>query len=449
MARSKFSLSHYRMFSSEMGKLIPIQCVPVIPGDSMQGQNSLLIRMSPLNTPVMHPVMIRVDTWFVPYRITDDGWTKFITGQGGSTPKASVGSGDARLGKFFGINRETGLVNAHPYQAYNRIFNERYRDQDLVTAIAEDNQDLQNCAWEKDYYTTARPWPAKGGNVGIPVNAGDAVTTSTVAVQADGQRRLLDSSGAQLTISPAQTGANTGLQVDPNDLRLAAALQRYGEARARYGSRFTEYLRYLGITPSDARLQDPELLGSGRGMVNFSEVLQTSPNAQNEGVGDLFGHGIAGVRTRKWRRFFEEHGTVMTLLSLRPKSVYTYTTPREYLKEEPEDYFQKELTHIGEQPLWASEVGGGGKFDTWGWTPRYEEYRSHPSSVSGEFRSVLNTWHLARSQTGDPVLNAAFVTCDPSKRIFQAQQNDTVLVMCNNHLVARRMLPKSPRPRIM
>ena len=451
MARSKFSLSHYRMFSSEMGKLIPIQCVPVIPGDTLQGQNSVLIRMAPLNTPVMHPVQIRIHTWFVPYRITDPDWEDFITGQGGATPKVSVGAGDDRLGKFFGINRETGLVNAHPFQAYNKIFNQRYRDQDLVAEVAEDNQDLLNCAWEKDYYTTARPWPAKNGNVNVPVQAGGASGTpvSVKAYVTTNPSQVLDSSGAQLNYG-AGSGAAPNLTIDPNDLRLSMALQRYGEARGRYGSRFTEYLRYLGITPSDARLQEPEFLGGGRGMLNFSEVLQTAPDATTgDGVGDLYGHGIAGIRTRRWRRFFEEHGTVMTLMSMRPKSVYSQTTPREWLKEEPEDYFQKELTHIGEQPLWGSEIAeSAGKFDTWGWTPRYEEYRSHPSSVSGEFRNVLNTWHMARD-VADPVLNESWVTCDPTKRIFQSQTNDTVLVMANNNLVARRMLPKAPRPRIM
>ena len=224
------------------------------------------------------------------------------------------------------------------------------------------------------------------------------------------------------------------------------------EARARYGSRFTEYLRYLGITPSDARLQEPVLVGSGRGMVNFSEVLQPAPNPTvDPGIGDLYGHGIAGAKTRTWRRFFEEHGNLMTLLSLRPKSVYDDITVREWLKNDPEDFYQKELVNIGEQPLWAGEIDANAadRYETWGWTPRYEEMRSHPSFVSGEFSNVLNTWHLARQFGTPPVLNEAFVTCQPSDRIFQSSITDTVLVMANNSLVARRMLPKSPRPRII
>lgn len=460
MRRSKFSLSHYRMFSSGMGNLIPIQCVPVIPGDTMQGQNSVLIRMSALNTPVMHPVQIRIDTWFVPYRVVDDEWENFITGanETDSPQLIPVTQGADKLGQFFDIQDDyTGTIVALPYKVYNKIYNQRYRDQDLVPEVAELNQDIQRCAWEKDYYTTARPWAAKGPYVSIPVST-DA-GTGVSAVIADNNsvnNRVLDAGQPELKIGVG-TSAETNLHIDPNDLRLGAALQRYAEARARYGSRFTEYLRYLGVrNPSDARLQEPELLGSGRGMVNFSEVLQTAPNQASgtsggDGVGDLFGHGVAGVRTRSWRRFFEEHGIVMTLLSLRPKSVYQNIQPREWLKKTREDYYQKELVNIGQQPIWAAETFGNVADDyaTWGWQDRYAEYRFWPSTVQGEFRGVLNTWHLARAFTTAPVLNQSFVECAPSDRIFQSSVTDTVYIMANNSLVARRMLPRAPRPQVV
>lgn len=466
MRRNKFSLSHYRMFTNSMGNLIPIQCVPVMPNDTMQGRNSVLLRMAPLNTPVMHPVQIRIDTWFLPYRVADDEWEDFITG---ADPAASpqlipVETGANKLGQFFDIQEDYDGTNlALPFQTYNKIFNQRYRDQDLVTEVAELNQDIQACAWEKDYYTTARPSPAKGGNVQIPITGNQTLATNAVGIkdpdiEFDGDLtsadiKALDSSGAFL--SGSASGANNYLSMDPNDLRLGMALQRYREARNRYGSRFTEYLRYLGVrNPSDARLQEPELLGSGRGMVSFSEVLQTAPNnpgVDQDGIGDLFGHGIAGVRTRPWRRYFEEHGIVMTLLSVRPKSVYMNVQPREWLKKTREDFYQKELVNIGQQPIWAAETFGdvADNYATWGWQDRYSEYRFHPSTIQGEFRNVLNTWTLARDFATAPVLNGDFVTCNPSERIFQTTTNDTLLIMANNSLVARRTLPRSPTPQVI
>ena len=461
MRRSKFSLSHYRMFSHDMGQLIPIQCVPVIPNDTMQGQNSVLIRMASLNTPVMHPVQVRMDTWFVPNRVLDDEWENFITGanEEDSPQLVAVVPGPDKLAQFFDFQDDyVGTGVGLPFQCYNKIYNQRYRDQDLIPEVDELQQNILNCAWEKDYYTTARPWALKGPQVTIPVTT-DAANNVDVSVQnnALGGFRALSADTTNVAGSVASALQASQLYIDPNDLRLGAALQRYGEARARYGTRFTEYLRYLGVrNPSDARLQEPELISSGRGMINFSEVLQTAPDAQagntaNTGVGELFGHGIAGIRTRKWRRYFEEHGILMTLLSIRPKAVYQNIQPREWLKQTREDYYQKELVNLGQQPIWASEVFGDNpdRFATWGWQDRYAEYRFWPSTVQGEFRTVLNTWHLAREFTTAPVLNQSFVECDPTKRIFQSETNDTVYTMVNNSLVARRTLPKSPRPQVI
>jgi hypothetical protein len=459
----KHSLSHYKMFSSDMGRLIPIQAVPVLPGDTMQGRNSLMLRMAPLNTPVMHPVEISIDTWFVPNRVVDPNWEDFITGQDATPPPTiqipSATSGDPdTLPTYLDVGNvalaETqAFINAHPVRAYNLIYNTRYRDQDLATVGTEDQLGLRRAAWRKDYYNSARPFAQKGGRITIPVstNAGTGNSPSVFNIS-DGNYRGLGTSADPATVGGLVSSLNA-LRIRPEDIRTGMALQRYQEARAMYGSRFTEYLRYLGITPSDSRLQEPELLGSGRGMVNFSEVLQTAPDGSGDGVGDLFGHGIAGVRTRKWRRFFEEHGWVLTLMTVRPKSVYSNITLREHLKKTKEDYFQRELVHIGQQPLWSGEVGLGNDADnreSWGWTDRYAEYTHHPSTVSGEFRDVLNTWHLARDW-GDttPTLNESFVECTPSERIFQSSVNKNMLCMVNNSLVARRLVPKNPNPRTL
>ena len=411
----------------------------------------------------MHPVQIRLDTWFVPYRIIIDEWEDFITGDDTVTlPTKLAGvSGYTELQQYFDVAPDfVGTLFSAPWNAYNRIWNRRYRDQDLEPEVDEFQGDVLNCAWEKDYYTTSRPWAAKGGDVTIPVRA-DASAGDILGIKvvnpSSGQvtENRIDTDAAHADISTIG-GPDASLNVNVDDLRLASALQRYGEARARYGSRFTEYLRYLGITPSDARLQDPELLGSGRGMVNFSEVLQTAPNATSgtsasDGVGDLYGHGIAGVRTPKWRRFFEEHGVLMTLMSVRPKSVYTDTTQREWMKRTHEEFYQKELVNVGQQPVWQGEITSDytDRYATWSYADRYGEYKKHDSTVKGEFLDVLNTWHLARRTNSAPTLNAAFVKCDPSNRIFQSATNDTLLTMVNNSLVARRMIPKSTKPRII
>ena len=80
MKRSKHSLSHYKLFTCNMGELVPVACVEALPGDTFQQATSALVRASPLLAPVMHPVTVRIHHWFVPLRLLWDGFEDFITG---------------------------------------------------------------------------------------------------------------------------------------------------------------------------------------------------------------------------------------------------------------------------------------------------------------------------------------------------------------------------------
>jgi len=240
--------------------------------------------------------------------------------------------------------------------------------------------------------------------------------------------------------------------INVNDFRRAFALQRYQEARARYGSRYTEYLRYLGVTPSDARLQRPEYLGGGTTRINFSEVLQTAADTPTEpresfGVGDLYGHGIAGLRHRPIRRFMEEHGYIHSFLSVRPKGIYMQGINRTFLKQTKEDFWQRELQHIGQQEVWKGEVylqnANTDVRATFGYSDRYEEYRNTPSFVAGEFRDVLDYWHMGRDLPFDVELNDDFINCVPTKRIHNVQTNNALWCLVNNHVVARRLVSRT------
>ncbi len=242
----------------------------------------------------------------------------------------------------------------------------------------------------------------------------------------------------------------TGITV--NELREYFALQRYSEARAIYGSRYTEYLAYLGVRSSDARLQRPEYVGGGKATIAISEVLQTASDVENTSpVGTLRGHGIAGARTSTSRKFAEEHGYVMTLMSVVPKSVYMDGTDRHWSKAIKEDYWQRELEHVGQQAIYNQEVYFPVATEpkgTFGYSDRYAEYRSGVSLVTGEFRDLLDYWHLAREFESMPVLNESFIQCVPSKRIFAEQTQNSLWCAINNRTVARRLVGRSTIGRV-
>lgn len=480
MKRSKHSLSHSKLFTCDMAELIPIAWFETLPGDTIQHVTRALLRVSPLLTPVMHPVHVRIHHWFVPLRLIWDGFEDFITGgPDGSDDTippyrqlngATVTEGG--LNDYFGVPPATYpavdyRLSALPHRAYSLIWNEWYRDQDLQTELVvskasgqdtTSNVALQKCDWEKDYFTSARPWPIKGDAVLVPMSgaaqvkdlSGQFVQTAAAVIGATTARGLTDTVSGDLGASQtlfADLTAGVGVGISINDLRESMALQRYAEARARYGSRYTEYLRYLGVRSSDARLQRPEYLGGGRQTIQFSEVLQTSPTTSgtpNIGVAELKGHGIAAMRSNRYRRFFEEHGIVMTLFSVRPKTMYTQGLHRSWSRATRMDYFQRELAHIGQQEVQKKEVWAhaAAPTDTWGYQDRYDEYRRMESSVAGEFRSTLNMWHYARIFSGEPALNAAFVSADPTKRVNVVQNADVLWCMAAHSIQARRMVPK-------
>jgi len=480
MRRTKHSLSHYVNTTFDMGQLVPVANLEILPGDSIRMSTSALIRCSPLMAPVMHPVTVRIHHWFVPHRLVMEDWEPFITGgkdgegDGALVPRsdgfvASAGSLADYLGVPIGVAVSLSLFR---FRAYNKIFNEYYRDQDLTTELAEDNTILQRCCWEKDAFTAARPWTQKGPQITVPLGDSAPVISTGAAVQFSGigggaPNRTLRNWAADVTARWHATrssgsdsadmafGGTTGLEADLSAatgidivaLREALALQRFAEARAQYGSRYTEYLRYLGIRSSDARLQRPEYLGGGRATISFSEVLRTGtgddPDVEVTPVGEMAGHGISALRTRSFVRFFEEHGTLLTLASVRPKSIYIDGLDKEWSKRNKEEWWQRELEQIGQQEVLYREVKAGHATPNavMGYNDRYYEYRHRPSYVTGEMRNVLNDWHFARDfSSGDPALNSAFVTCTPTKRPFAEQTQNSLWCMFNHSIQARRMV---------
>ena len=480
MKRHKHTLGHYKLLTGDMGRLYPVGLTEVLPGDAFQHSTNALIRLSPLAAPVMHPVTVRLHHFFVPHRLSWDSncgqdWEDFITGgpdgaDAQTIPQMTSTGVEGDLLDYLGIPPVAGVsISSLPVRCVNLIWNEFYRDQDLAAERQLEEKTVPLIAWEKDYFTTARPWTQKGPEITLPLTGeapvkvnSPSTTAQNLGIQYTDGMLGMDSSGANLTHGTAGVASNNQLLADltqasaanVNDVRRAFALQRFAEARARYGSRYTEYLRYLGVTPSDARLRRPEYLGGGRVRVAISEVLQTAPEPTDPrfGVGDLYGHGVAPVRSKPYRRFFNEHGYIVSLLSVRPKAMYTNGINRTWLRLDREDFYQRELEFIGQQPVYNDEifaVADGTGRDTFGYSDRYREYRENPSCVSGEFRSSLNYWHLGREFTQAPALNESFVQCQPSKRIFNEQTSHSLWMMVQHRMVARRLVSRSAYGKII
>lgn len=466
MTRSAFNLSHEHKTSVDMGLLIPVQCDEVLPGDTFNQRSTALARVAPLQHPLMHRVELRMHTFYVPNRVahnelrkeglTSGDWEDVITGSDDTTtiPMLSTSVNDPLL-DYMGIPPNAGGINVqlYPIAAYNMIWNHFYRDQHLQTEVALNSRAIQRCAWQKDYFTVARPSPQQGAPENIPISGIGRVGMPTATQSPSVPVTDIQTGGTaidNLYLLSGRTGANpldslvttlTDGSISIDDLRRTIALQRFAEARMRFGERYVDYLRYLGVNPSDGRLDRPEYLGGGKEVLSFSEVLATA-ETQSQNTGDMLGHGIGMGRTNGFSKTFEEHGWVLTLLSARPKTVYQDALPRKFTRQTGMDYWQKELEVLPWQELWEQEVHIDGLADTvFGYVPRYEEYRHGCSHVSGSMRGgTENDWHMAREFATPPALNGSFIECTPTERIYQDANMPDLVLNIMHDIQARRFV---------
>lgn len=488
------NLSHSVKLTCKMGYMVPVALFDVVPGDKIRHKINALLRTQPLLAPVMHAVDVELFTFFCPDRIIWDHATKFQSGGDDGldatvapymNAPASTGYAVGSLADYLGL--PTGVPNyqhsALPFRVYNTIYNEFFRDSQLQTAQVVSHADgadtttnrniLAPC-WKRDYFTKCRPEPQLGPDVSIPLSGdafvkgiGFAGTVSTGAGTAtresDGTTPTYDFSSTALTADATTgTGASTRPEiyadldqvsaVDIRDLREASAVQRFLEFNNMFGGRYIEQVwsRFKTRVP-DYRLDRPEYLGSGGTKFQFSEVLATAETGSTVDVGDMKGHGISLMGSNRYRYRVPEHGWIMCILVVRPKTQYMQGLHRMWSRDTKYDYLLPEFTKIGDQAVLNKEVYVGAAIPTnvFGYTPIYEEYRTIPSRVAGDFRTTYDYWHMARKFASEPALNATFVGCNPTNRIYAATSADNLMVTMNHTIDAYRMLESTPDYRLL
>ncbi len=230
------------------------------------------------------------------------------------------------------------------------------------------------------------------------------------------------------------------------DLRNAFKLQEWLEKNARGGSRYIESIKsHFDVNSSDGRLQRPQYLGGGKSPVAISEVLQTSAAAaQPTPQGNMAGHGIAVGANNSFSYRSEEHGYIIGIMSILPRTTYQQGIPKHFLKFDKFDYYWPEFAHIGEQPIINKELYYSGTSEddaVFGYTPRYAEYKFMNSSVHGTFRSSLDFWHMGRIFASRPSLNNSFVESDPTNRVFAVLSGEKVYAHVFHRIKASRKMP--------
>lgn len=561
--RSNFNLSHDLKISMDMGKLIPTYLQEIIPGDKIKINTSHMMRLAPLISPVMHKIDIYQEYFFVPNRILWSNWETFITGsrngkqltqdempafptvqpyamhevEGEQVPLNMLngtsslldylglptydqfpGAGTSNLPTIPGITK----INALPFAAYQRVYDEYYRDENLITSMYDvddpspwenynqlqdgvQDQEIQQQlagmrvrAWQHDYFTSALPWAQKGEEVRIPVdlkyntdaqmfiglNDGDS---NDLPLNTDLQFQATeppiastdDFKGLNVTtpngLEKVSIGSSKAYQNQStiNDLRAAIKLQEWLETNARGGSRYFESIyAHFGVQSPDSRLQRPEYIGSSRSNMTISEVMQTSsPQTENDTPqGNLSGQGMSVNNSKTFSYTAQEHGYIIGITSVMPNTAYQQGIPKHFRKiSDRLQYYFPEFAHLGEQEVYNYEIYAANDqlsesdpFGTFGYVPRYSEYKFINSRVAGDFRDTLDFWHLGRKFEVAPKLNDFFIGSNPSKRVFAVQDlpqdgetgnkeirnYDSIYAHIFHDVKASRLMPKYGTPTI-
>lgn len=483
--RNFFDLTHDVKMSLNMGIIYPTLCIDCVPGDSFNFGCETLLRFAPMVAPVMHRINYTHHWFFVPYRLLwpdFDVWlTQAATGDPAELvhPHTPLQDGTKYM-TYFGLpflpeaSPVIENVNAFPFAAFEFIWNEYYRDQNLQTELDYElvsgantvNTNLLRRAWQHDYFTSALPEPQAGDSVRIPI-AMDVKTNSNVPTALTGVPH--DAPVNSVTDTNPDYGVNSlfvdnALPFDPdaagtiNDLRRADALQRWLERMNIGGKRMKEMIyNIFGVESPDSRLGRPEYIHGVGGSVVISEVLNTTgPLGEGAGAaqGTMAGHGIAAGGYKKRGSYYcQEHGILMSIMSVRPTTAYQQGIPRMFLKSDAlNDYYWPQFAHIGEQAILNKEiqVEATNPDNVFGYTPRYSEYKYAPNRVAGDFMDTLDYWHLGRIFTGDVNLSDQFIACDPSTRIFAVEDTgqDHLYAHILHDIKAKRPMPKFGTPGI-
>ncbi len=485
--RSQFDRSCGLKTTFDSGLLIPVFVDEALPGDTMNMKMSTFGRLATPLHPIMDNLYMDFHFFSVPLRLIWDNFQKFMgeqTDPGDSTDflvpqlvtPAAPGGVNGELSDYLGVPTEIPDLthSALFHRAYNLIYNEWFRDENLQDSLVVDTDDgpdthadysLVRRGKRKDYFTACLPFPQKGPSVLLPlgttapllatgtttvVATGDGIPTfsgtgsaTVVNLQMTAGSQLADWdantsgggtqdaawSSAKLKVQNSEIESNIVADLSSataatiNTIRQAFQIQKLYERDARGGTRYTEILRsHFGVVSPDQRLQRPEYLGGGTSPVGVTSVPQTS-ETNTTAQGNLAGYGTSAQSGIGFSKSFVEHSVIIGLVSVRADLNYQQGLPRMFSRSTRWDFFWPALAHLGEQAVLNKEIYAQGSVDAaadllaFGYQERFAEYRYKPSQITGQMRSSfttsLDTWHLAQDFAALPLLDDTFIEENP------------------------------------
>ena len=476
--RSSFSMTKTHKTTFDAGILVPFYVDEILPGDTFNVRATLFARLATPIFPVMDNLYMDTFFFFVPNRLVWDNWVKMMgeqTNPGDSisflTPQITSAVGGFGVGgiyDYMGLptSGQVGAGNTLTVsnmwgRAYNLIYNQWFRDENLIASAPVDKGDGPDSALNypprrrgkrHDYFTSCLPWPQKGSaGISIPLGSSAPIYSTGIGISVNslltpGANSFVSSAaaaGSPLVHTAALGGAGTttfgvaGAQVPSlyadlslataatiNQLRQSFQVQKLLERDARGGTRYTEILRsHFGVQSPDGRLDRPEYLGGGSTPIICNPIAQTSgtgATGQTTPLGSLGAMGTALASNHGFNHSFVEHGMIIGLVSVRAELTYQQGVRKMFSRRSRYDYYWPVFAMLGEQAVLNKEIYADGSANddgVFGYQERWAEYRYSPSQISGLFKSTsagtIDAWHLAQRFTALPTLNQTFIEENP------------------------------------